>query len=61
MKKLVEHMYKCTCVLGVERLLGFELSSVIVDSLSFKRDSKVESDGEQSSRLLVDYSRQRVN
>ena len=32
-------------------LLGFELSSVIVDSLSFKRGSEVESDNRESSRI----------
>ena len=32
-------------------LLGFELSSVIVDSLGFKRGSEVESDSEESSRI----------
>ena len=32
-------------------LLGFELSSVIVDSLSFKRGSKVESDYRESSSI----------
>ena len=32
-------------------MLGFELSSVIVDSLSFKRGSKVESGCRESSKI----------
>ena len=42
-------------------LLGFELSSMIVDSLKFKRDSEVESEEEKAVVLLGIYSVQRAN
>ena len=42
-------------------LLGFELSSVIVDSLEFKRGSEVESEKEKAVGLLGIYSVQRAN
>ena len=42
-------------------VLGFELSSVIVDSLKFKRGSEVESEEEKAVGLLGIYSVQRVN
>ena len=42
-------------------LLGFELSSVIVDSLGFKRGSKIESVEKKAVRFLVGYSVQRAN
>ena len=42
-------------------LLGFKLSSMIVDSLKFKRGSEVESEGRKAVELSGIYSIQRVN
>ena len=42
-------------------MLGFKLSSVIVDSLKFKRGSEVESKEVKAVGLLGIYSVQRAN
>ena len=42
-------------------MLGFELLNKIVNSLSLKEVSEIESNENKAVRLLVDYSVQRAN